>query len=249
MPTSRDWMIIAAARLLQDGERVLVGVGVPNIAANLAKRLHAPGLVLVYESGVIDARPKSLPLSIGDGTLVEEALMVIPMSELFRHYLGTGWIDVGFLGAAQIDAWGNLNSTVIGPYSKPAVRLAGSGGAAEIATQARRTIIVMEHSRDRFVNAVDFITSPGHPDGQRRGDGRGPWRVVSSLAVFGFGENGRMGVLGLLPGHTYEEVLDSSGWVIPPLVDPLPVLAPPSPEESTTLEALYQTLKKGGDAQ
>jgi len=132
MPSNRDWMIMAAARLLKNGERVLVGVGVPNIAANLAKRLHAPDLVLVYESGVIDARPRKLPLSIGDGTLVKDALAVLPMGELFSQYIQTGWIDVGFLGAAQIDASGNLNSTVIGPYDAPRVRLAGAGGAPEV---------------------------------------------------------------------------------------------------------------------
>ncbi len=245
MPTSRDWMIIAAARLLQDGERVLVGVGVPNIAANLAKRLHAPGLVLVYESGVIDARPEKLPLSIGDGTLVEDALAVLPMYELFSHYLVRGWIDVGFLGAAQIDASGNLNSTVLGPYESPRVRLAGSGGAAEIATYAKRTIIVMEHDRNRFPAKVDFITSPGHPPGARRPDGRGPWRVVTSLGLFGFDEHGRMGVLALLPGHSYEEVLDMTGWRIPCLTDEFHYSPPIQPEEEAALAALRSTLTIG----
>ncbi len=238
-------MIIAAARLLKNGERVLVGVGVPNIAANLAKRLDAPDLVLVYESGVIDARPERLPLSIGDGTLVDAALAVLPMGELFSHYLLTGWIDVGFLGAAQIDASGNLNSTVIGEYQQPKVRLAGAGGAPEIATSARRTIIVMEHSRDRFPAKIDFITSPGHPAGHRRPDGRGPWRVVSSLGVFGFNEAGVMGVLALLPGHTYEEVLDLSGWRIPLMADPTPYLPATRAEEESTLAALRATLPKG----
>ncbi len=248
MPSNRDGMIIAAARLLRNGERVLVGVGVPNIAANLAKRLDAPGLVLVYESGVIDARPERLPLSIGDGTLVDATLAVLPMGELFSHYLLTGWIDVGFLGAAQIDASGNLNSTVIGEYRHPKVRLAGAGGAPEIATSARRTIIVMEHSRDRFPAHIDFITSPGHPSGRRRPDGRGPWRVVSSLGLFGFDEQGHMGLLALLPDHTYEEVLDRSGWRIPRLVDPVPVLLPPRAEEAATLAALRATLPKGDSA-
>lgn len=248
MPSNRDWMIIAAARLLENGQRVLVGVGIPNIAANLAKGLHAPDLVLVYESGVIDARPARLPLSIGDGTLVEAALAVLPMGELFSQYLGTGWIDVGFLGAAQIDASGNLNSTVIGAYDHPRVRLAGAGGAPEIATSAKKTIIVMEHSRDRFPQQLDFITTPGHPPGSRRADGRGPWRVVSSLGVFGFDANGQMVLLALLPGHTYEEVLDLSGWRIPALAYPIPRLVPPTEAEESTLAALRATLPKGDSA-
>lgn len=245
MPSNRDFMIIAASRLLKNGERVLVGVGVPNIAANLAKRLDAPDLVLVYESGVIDATPDRLPLSIGDGTLVEGALAVLPMGELFSHYLLTGWIDVGFLGAAQIDASGNLNSTVIGSYASPKVRLAGAGGAPEIATSAQRTVIVMDHSRDRFPAHIDFVTSPGHPPGRKRPDGRGPWRVVTNLGLFGFNEEGEMGLLALLPGHSHEEVLDLSGWRIPRLVHPTPLIAEPRREEETALAALRATLPKG----
>ena len=246
MPSARDWMIVAAARLLENRQRILVGVGIPNIAANLAKRLQAPDLVLVYESGVIDARPARLPLSIGDGTLVDAALAVVPMSELFSHYLATGWIDVGFLGAAQIDASGNLNSTVIGDYYHPRVRLAGSGGAAEIASGAKKTIIVMEHSRDRFPAKVDFITSPGHPPGRRRPDGRGPWRVVTSLGLFGFDDAGQMGLLALMPSHTHEEVLDLTGFYIPALVDPVPFLPVPSDQELHILQDLRATLPGGG---
>ncbi len=243
MSTSpRDGMIVAAARLLQNGERVLVGVGVPNVAANLAKRLSAPDLVLVYESGVIDARPARLPLSIGDGTLVEAALAVLPMGELLSQYLQTGWIDVGMLGAAQIDRHGNLNSTVIGPYDHPRVRLAGAGGAPEIATGARRTLIVMEHRRDRFPAHVDFITTPGHPVGRRRPDGRGPWRVVTDLGIFGFDERGELGLWALLPGHVYEEVLDLSGWRVPRLRDPVPTAPMVTAEESQVLAALQQSL-------
>lgn len=245
MSSDRDQMIVAAARLLKNGERVLVGVGIPNIAANLAKRLDAPDLMLVYESGVIDARPHHLPLSIGDGTLVEDALAVLPMRELFFHYLMAGWIDVGFLGAAQIDVYGNLNSTVIGPYNNPRVRLAGAGGAPEIATSAGRTIIVMEHGRDRFVKAVDFVTSIGHVPGRRRSQGGGPWRVVSSLGVFGFDAAGRMQLLQLLPGHTYEEVLDLSGWHIPLRSSKISTVEPPTKRELTQLQQLYDTLPKG----
>jgi glutaconate CoA-transferase subunit B len=245
MSSDRDQMIVTASRLLKNGERVLVGVGVPNIAANLAKRLDAPDLVLVYESGVIDAEPEQLPLSIGDGTLVHEALGVLPMRELFFHYLMTGWIDVGFLGAAQIDAYGNLNSTVIGSYDAPRVRLAGAGGASEIATSARRTIIVMEHARDRFVEQVDFVTSIGHAPGKVRPQDTGPWRVVSSLGVFGFDEEGRMRLLQLLPGHTYEEVLDRSGWAIPCGPRAISTVLPATDRELFQLKQLYATLPKG----
>lgn len=243
MASTRDMMIAAAARLLKNGERVLVGVGIPNIAANLAKRLHAPDLVLIYESGVIDARPDRLPLSIGDGTLVDAALGVVPMGELFSHYLQTGWIDVGFLGAAQIDRSGNLNSTVIGNYEDPSVRLSGAGGASEIATHARRTIVVMEQRRDRFPSRIDFVTSPGHPQGRRRPDGRGPWRVVTNLGVYGFTESGDMGLLSLLPGHTYEEVLDNTSWRMPALTDPIPVIEALATDEERALGELFATLE------
>lgn len=239
----RDAMVVAAARLLTGNERVLVGVGVPNVAANLAKRLHAPDLVLIYESGVIDARPERLPLSIGDATLVEHALAVLPMAELFFHYLATGWIDVGFLGAAQMDRYGNLNSTVIGDYGSPRVRLSGAGGAPEIASGARRTIIVMEHRRDRLPAQIDFITTVGHSPGHRRADGRGPWRVVTDLGVFGFDLAGELQLMALLPGHTYEEVLDHSGWRIPLASDSVSTIAPVTEEEWAALEALQHSLK------
>lgn len=242
MASTRDMMIAAAARLLTNGERVLVGVGIPNIAANLAKRLHAPDLVLIYESGVIDARPDRLPLSIGDGTLVDAALGVVPMGELFSHYLQTGWIDVGFLGGAQIDRSGNINSTVIGPYGAPRVRLSGAGGASEIATHAQRTIIVMEQTRDRFPVQVDFVTSPGHPPGRRRPGGRGPWRVVTDLGVYGFGASGEMGLMNLLPGHNYEEVLDKTSWQVPLLGESASVIEPLTAEEETLLEELFATV-------
>ncbi|PSR23889.1 MAG: 3-oxoadipate--succinyl-CoA transferase subunit B [Sulfobacillus acidophilus] len=245
MSSDRDQMIVTAARLLNNNERVLVGVGIPNIAANLAKRLGAPDLVLVYESGVIDANPDQLPLSIGDGTLVRNALGVLPMRELFFHYLMAGWIDVGFLGAAQIDVYGNLNSTIIGSYDAPRVRLAGAGGASEIATSARRTIIVMEHARDRFVERVDFVTSVGHEPGAIHSQGPGPWRVVSSLGVFGFDARGRMQLLQLLPGHTYEEVLDLSGWAIPRAPHAIPTVPAPTDRELAQLGHLYATLPKG----
>ncbi|MHB1612612.1 MAG: CoA-transferase subunit beta [Sulfobacillus sp.] len=241
---NRDVMAIISARLLEDQQRVLVGVGTPNVAANLAKRLHAPNLVMIYESGIIDARPKKLPLSIGDGTLVEESLAVLPMGELFSQYLQTGWIDIGFLGAAQIDSRGNLNSTTIGSYEHPTIRLAGSGGAADIAHHARRTITILPHSRERFAAKIDFVTSPGHPPGGCRPDGGGPWRVVTDLGLFGFDSEGEMICLSLMPSHTYEEILDMSGWHIP-FQSPLSVVPDPSSEEIRVLQSLYDTLPGG----
>jgi glutaconate CoA-transferase subunit B len=205
-------MAIVGARLLRDGERVLVGVGLPNLAANLAKRLQAPQLILIYESGVIDARPPRLPLSIGDPDLVRTSLCALPMSDLFSQYLQTGWIDVGFLGGAQVDRHGNLNSTVIGSYAQPEVRLAGSGGAADIASFSRRTLIVMPHERQRFPAEVDFITSPGHQDGRRRPGG--PSHVITDLGLLDFDQRGEMRLIATHRGVTAEEVLDRTGFAL-----------------------------------
>jgi len=239
--TRRDHMAIAAARLLRDGERVLVGVGLPNLAANVAKRLHAPGLVLIYESGVIDARPRELPLSIGDPSLVRDALAILPMGELFSQYLQTGWVDVGFLGGAQVDRRGNLNSTVIGPYERPAVRLSGSGGAADIASFAHRLIIVMPLDRRRFPATVDFITSPGHPPGRRRPDGRGPHTVVTDMGLFDFDQDGEMRLRALFPGVAVRDAQDACGWPVRVHAE-LDVIEPPMAEELEVLSALKATV-------
>lgn len=234
---SQDEMAIVAARLLRDGERVLVGVGLPNLSANLARRLHTPHLVLVYESGVIDARPRRLPLSIGDGALVRDALTVLPMGELFSHYLQTGWIDVGFLGGAQIDRRGNLNSTVIGAYDRPKARLAGSGGAADIASFAHRLIVVMPQDPTRFPAAVDFVTSPGHPPRGRRPDGRGPAAVVTDLALLDFDDEGEMRLRAVYPGVTVGDVEAACGWPLRVHPDVF-TLQPPTPEERAVVAAL-----------
>ncbi len=203
-------MAVVGARLLRDRERVLVGVGMPNLAANLAKRVHAPELVLIYESGVIDARPPRLPLSIGDPDLVRTSLCTLPMTDLFSQYLQTGWIDVGFLGGAQVDRRGNLNSTVIGSYRSPEVRLAGSGGAADIASFSKRTLIVMPHEPKRFPEQVDFVTSPGHRDG--RVQGRGPSHVITDLGLLDFDERGEMRLVATHRGVTVDEVLERTGF-------------------------------------
>ena len=181
-------MTIAAARALRDGQACFVGIGLPSTAANLARRLHAPNLVLIYESGTLGSRPDQLPLSIGDGVLAESALTVVSVPEVFNYWLQPGRVDVGFLSGAQIDRFGNINTTVIGSYDEPLVRLPGSGGAPEIAASCREVIVIMRHKRRAFVELVDFVTSVGH--GLGPGDrarlglrGAGPVRVITDVGV------------------------------------------------------------------
>ena len=214
--TPAEMMIVASSRQLA-GERVcFVGVGPPNIACNLAKRTVAPNLELVYESGVFGAVPARLPLSIGDPTLVTGAALVTNQFELFAYYLQAGLIDVGFLGASQIDRYGSINTTVIGSYDAPKVRLPGSGGACEIAINAKKVFVIMPQSKRSFVEKVDFVTSPGHPGGKRLpGWGGGPSAVVSNLAVYAFAETtGEMEVASLHPGVTLDNVRDNTEWDI-----------------------------------
>ncbi|NTV37859.1 MAG: CoA-transferase subunit beta [Anaerolineales bacterium] len=163
--TSAEILTINAARLLRDGDVVFVGVGLPNLACNLARRTHAPNLVMIYEAGVIGAQPARLPLSIGDPTLVSGSLAVCSMYDIFAFYLQRGNVDVGFLGGAQIDRYGNINATTIGDYNHPKVRLPGSGGAADIGSFAWKTIVIMQQDERRFVRKLDFLTTPGYLDG------------------------------------------------------------------------------------
>ena len=213
-----EMMIVAAARELA-GQRVcFVGVGLPNIAVNLAKRTVAPDLELVYEAGVFGARPARLPLSIGDPTIVTGATAVTSMFELFAFYLQGGLIDVGFLGAAQIDRFGNINTTVIGDYAAPSVRLPGSGGACEIAILAREVIVVAPQTRRSFPERVDFVTSPGFVDGpgarERLGmPGRGPSAVITDLGCYTFVE-GEMTLASLHPGRSLDDVRANIGWEV-----------------------------------
>ena len=183
-----EMMTIAAARLLPPGCVCFVGIGVPSAAANLARLTHAPDVVLVYESGTIGTRPRVLPLSIGDGELAETATAIVPLPEIFSYWLQAGRIDVGFLGAAQIDRFGNLNTTVIGDYARPKTRLPGAGGAPEIALHARRTFVVLKQSPRSFVEKLDFRSSAGFLDGDgaraRLGvGGAGPQVVITDLGV------------------------------------------------------------------
>src|SRR5689334_14331665 len=184
--TSDEMMTIAAARMLQDGMVCFVGIGLPSAAANLARLTHAPGVVLIYESGPIGTRPAVLPLSIGDGELSETADTVVSIPEMFAYWLQGGRIDVGFLGAAQIDRFANINTTVIGDYYKPKTRLPGAGGAPEIAACSREVLITLRHNKRAFVDKLDFMTSAGHFDGgdareRMRLPGRGPTAVITDL--------------------------------------------------------------------
>lgn len=235
----QELMVVAAARALRDRERVLVGIGMPNLAATLAKRTFAPNLVLLYESGVVDARPSRLPLAIADPCLVTGAAAVTSMFDFFALYLQGGWIDVGFLGGAQVDRFGNINSTVVGTYATPKVRLPGSGGACEIATHAKRLVIMVRHDRRHLPERVDFVTSPGHLDGagarQRAGlPGGGPALVVTDLAVLDFDERGEMRLRATHPGVSVETVLERTGWHLL-VADDVETLPPPRPEELRVL--------------
>jgi glutaconate CoA-transferase subunit B len=211
--TPTEMMIAVSARQLA-GERVcFVGVGPPNIACNLAKRTVAPGLELVYEAGVFGSSPARLPLSIGDPTLVTGSTLVTSQFELFSFYLQGGLIDVGFLGASQIDRYGNINTTVIGGYDKPKVRLPGSGGACEIAINAKKVFVIMPQSKRSFVERIDFTTSPGHLAGTRPlAWGGGPTVVVTNLGVYRFGANGAMRLHSRHPGVSLEEIEENTSW-------------------------------------
>lgn len=231
--TRQELMVIAASRALSDGEVVFVGIGLPNLACNLAKRLHAPRLQLVYESGVFDAAPERQALSIGDPCLVSGASSVSSLVDIFLLYLQRGLIDVGFLGGAQVDRHGNINTTVIGEYGRPSVRLPGSGGASEIAVLARRVFVIGRQSRRSFVDRVSFVTSPGHRPGGGRppgASGGGPQLVVTDLAVYGFNAAGEMRVRSLHPGITPDVVRANTGWDIAVPAD-VPTTGPPSAEE------------------
>jgi glutaconate CoA-transferase, subunit B len=233
--SSSELMCVNAARLLRDGDRVFVGVGLPNMACNLAMRTHAPNLQMIYEAGVIGARPARLPLSIGDPTLVSGATAVCSMYDIFAFYLQRGNVDVGFLGGAQIDRFGNINATVIGEYDHPKVRLPGSGGSQEIAAWADRCYIITPHQKRRFPERVDFGTSAGYLDGRARRDaaglcGKGPVAVVTDLGMLEPDENGELVLTALHPDVTVEQVLANTGWSLKVAAE-LHITEPPSENE------------------
>ncbi|HEY7318505.1 MAG TPA: CoA-transferase [Candidatus Binatia bacterium] len=234
--TDSEIMIAVAARVLKGARTVFVGVGLPNIACNLARYTVAPDLELIYESGVYGARPERLPLSIGDPTLVSGAASVVSMADLFGLYLQRGLVEIALLGGAQIDRFGNLNTTVIGDYNKPKTRLPGSGGACEIAINAQRTFMIMRLKRRAFVEKLDFLTSPGHLTGgnsrARLGlPGGGPELMITDKAVLNFDNPEReMQLSELYPGVTTEDVQAEIGWPLR-LAQTIGKTPPPTAEE------------------
>jgi glutaconate CoA-transferase subunit B len=249
--TKNEMMIVAAARELAGQHVCFVGVGLPNIAVNLAQRTVAPELELVYEAGVFGARPARLPLSIGDPTIVTGSTAVTSMFELFAFYLQGGLVDVGFLGAAQIDRFGNINTTVIGEYAHPKTRLPGSGGACEIAINAREVFVIMRQSARSFVETIDFRTSAGNLGGAEQAErirreggwiGRGPSVVVTDLGIWHFGDDGEMRLDSLHSGSTLDEVRASVGWQ-PRISTGIRDTPPPTAEE---LRLIREELDPGG---
>jgi len=218
--SASEIMVIRAARELKNGEVVFVGIGLPNLACNLARRLQAPDLVLIYESGAVGAVPSRLPLSIGDPCLVTDSISVCSMVEIFNYYLQGGLIDVGFLGGAQVDRFGNINSTVIGNYSKPKVRLPGSGGACEIAIHSKKIIIILKQNKRTFPLKIDFVTSPGfiNQDNQRvkyHMPGRGPALVITDLGVYNFSDLTHEMILSEIhAGISIEDIKANISWDI-----------------------------------
>ena len=240
-----EMMTIASARLLNNGQVCFVGIGLPSAAANLARLTHAPDVVLIYESGPIGTRPDVLPLSIGDGELALTADTVVSTPEIFRYWLQGGRVDIGFLGAAQIDRFANLNTTVIGSYEKPKTRLPGAGGAPEIASSAKEVFIIIRHSRRAFVEKVDFITSIGFGEGgdhrRRLGlPGAGPRHVVTDLCIFAPDPvTCELTVTHLHQGVTREQVQAATGWDVKFAHD-VQTVAPATFEELAVLRALQR---------
>jgi glutaconate CoA-transferase subunit B len=239
--TADEMMTVTAARQLTNGAVCFVGIGLPSAACNLARLTHAPDLVLIYESGTVGTRPSVLPLSIGDGELAETATSVIPLPEVFTHYLQRGRVDVGFLGAAQIDRYGNLNSTVIGNYRRPRVRLPGAGGAPEIATFAREVLIIMKQSARSFVERLDFRTSCGYLEGggARQCPGRGPRALITDFGVLRpHPETDELQLSAVYPGVTVDAVRDATGWPLQTAAH-VEVLPPPEPADLVCLRDLH----------
>ena len=225
--TTDEMMTVAAARRLADGAVCFVGIGLPSLAANLARRTHAPNTVLIYESGPIGSKPTVPPLSIGDGELAETADFTVPVPEMFAYWLQGGRIDVGFLGAAQIDPRGNLNSTVIGGYDNPNVRLPGAGGAPEIATHVRDVFVMLRQSVRTFVERVDFVTSVGAKVRV----------VVTDLGILEPDPEGELTLTQLHPGATVEQARAATGWELKVTAEP-GESDPPCDDELEALRSL-----------
>jgi glutaconate CoA-transferase subunit B len=238
-----DMMVVAGARRVPDGATCFVGIGHPILAANLARQTHAPAAVLIFESGVIGAKPTRPPLSIADGELAVTADLIVSMPEIFSLWLQNGKIDIGFLGAGQVDRFGNLNSTVIGPYEHPAVRLPGGGGAPEIAANAGRTYVLIRQTPRAFVDVLDFRTTVGGGDGPGSREqlglrGCGVAAVITDLGVLEpDATTGELTVVARHPGVTDEELRAATGWDLAFAAD-VAVTSPPSPEELAALGAM-----------
>jgi glutaconate CoA-transferase, subunit B len=242
--TSNEMMTVVAARALQNSDVCFVGIGAPSAACNLARLTHAPDITLIYESGTIGTRPTVLPLSIGDGELCETALTTVSVPEMFRYWLQGGRITVGFLAGAQIDRYANLNTTVVGPYDHPKVRLPGGGGAPEIATSCGEIFIIMAQGKRSFVDKLDFVTSIGHVAG---GDSRaklgvrtkGPTRLITDLALFEPDpETKEMTVVSIHPGVTREQIQENTGWKVR-FASSVAETSPPTPRELEVLRDLH----------
>ena len=246
--TRDDAMTVAAARCLADGAVCFVGIGLPSTAANLARHTHAPNLVLVYESGTLGSKPTRLPLSIGDGELADTADSVITVPEVFNYWLQPGRIDVGFLGGAQLDRYANINSTVIGEYATPKVRLPGAGGAPEIAASCGEVVVMLRQTRRAFVERVDFVSSMGFGDGpghrERLGlRGRGPQTVVTDIGLYRPDPAScALTLVALQPGATVDDAREATGWDLA-VADDVTELEPPTPGELDALRALQATLR------
>ncbi len=249
--TTDEMMVLAAARALPDGAACFVGIGLPSTAANLARRTHAPELVLIYEAGAIGAKPSRLPASIGDGVLAETADAVIRVPEVFNYWLQPGRIEIGFLGAAQIDRYANINTTVIGPdYDHPKVRLPGAGGAPEIAASCGEVVVIVRQSPRSFVEKVDFVTSVGYGNGpgdrERLGlRGRGPVRVITDMGVLEPDpESLELTLTTVHPGVDADRAREATGWDLA-VADDLQVSEEPTAEE---LDALRELQRSGQPA-
>lgn len=249
-----EMMTVTASRALSDGNTCFVGIGLPSEAANLARLTHAPDVVLIYESGTLATRPEALPLSIGDGELCETALTTVSVPEMFRYWVQGGQIDVGFLGAAQIDKYANLNTTLIGDYTNPKVRLPGGGGAPEMATCTGEIFITLKQSKRTFVEAVDFVTTVGFGrDGTARDNvpniGKGPTRIITDLCVMQpDAQTKELTVTSLHPGVTCEQVLDATGWDIRFADDPGETAEPDDYELEVLRELKQRTEKHHSEA-
>jgi glutaconate CoA-transferase subunit B len=241
--TPEEMMVVAAARLLDADDVVFIGIGLPSKAANLARKTHAPKLSMIYESGTLDTAPTVLPLSIGDPELSRTAKAVVSVPEMFNYWLQGGWIRTGFLGAAQIDRFANLNTTVIGDYARPRVRLPGAGGAPEIASFCSRTLILLRQNPKTFVERLDFLTTVGFLRGWRSRDelavpGKGPQAVITDLGVLEPDPDSRELVLTKVhPGVDANAAVAATGWPLR-VADRVGETEPPSAEELVILRAL-----------